>query len=228
MSGVIAVLITISLRVGRRISETIKKWSDVPDWIFILIGIGCIFWAGFAAWQDKNLDLIALKEKLKAPEFDGKINVTLIGKMNGHPLVVVGGLIWNSVGSQSGAIDWKMTIEFPDGKKIKGETPFITGKDQTVSLEDYDFIFPTERYWPEISTHPIVGGAVLQGWFWSSFPGLDINEAVSKKASVAIEFTDVVAQKKHVLMTKLENLGVHPPAANMPHQNIPGETKAGK
>jgi hypothetical protein len=63
MSGVVGLMLGISLRVGRSFSETINHWSDVPDWLFICVGVFCLFWAGYAAWRTEHRELEQLKSK---------------------------------------------------------------------------------------------------------------------------------------------------------------------
>ena len=120
MSGIIGLLIGLGLRIGRRTSETIKGWSDIPDWIFICIGLVGLFWAGYAAWQDKNQALIALEQKLQTPKFGGRLGAVFRGTRGSRgkdkPLVIVGGTITNPLGPASGVIDWKMGIKFPDSR----------------------------------------------------------------------------------------------------------------
>ena len=63
MSGVVSLAIGIALRVGRSVSETMRQWSDTPDWLFICIGVLCLFWVGYAAWQTEHRELERLKSK---------------------------------------------------------------------------------------------------------------------------------------------------------------------
>lgn len=64
MSGIVGLLIGIGLRIGRRTSETIKKWNDIPDWLFICVGIILLFYAGYKAWDDQKKQVDDLKNKL--------------------------------------------------------------------------------------------------------------------------------------------------------------------
>lgn len=182
------------------------KWSDIPDWVFICVGILCLFWSGYAAWQDKNKALIALQEKLKAPEFGGELGMVATGSnITGRNIVVVSGVVTNPLGPPSGIINWTMTIKFSNGMAIKGEIPLVSGKDISIPLEGTkeSIILPAKNYWPENSTQPIPAGGVLIGWLWSSFSNLDLEEAYEKKAVVVVEFKDAVAQKEHKLTIPL-------------------------
>jgi hypothetical protein len=49
-----------------------------------------------------------------------------------------------------------------------------------------------------------------------SFGNINIDEAYEKKASVVVEFNDVIANKKHRLTIPLEEKGIHIPAFNIP------------
>ena len=50
MSGLVGLLMAVSLRIGRQVSTNIRLWSDIPDWMFICVGAACLFWAGYLTW----------------------------------------------------------------------------------------------------------------------------------------------------------------------------------
>ena len=77
MSGVIGLLIGIGLRAGRRVSTTIRSWSDIPDWLFIIIGVVGLFWAGYLAWKDQQdvaIKTTANLTELSMPKLRGNID----------------------------------------------------------------------------------------------------------------------------------------------------------
>jgi hypothetical protein len=215
MSGIVSLLIGIGLRVNRRVS--LNKLADIPDWIFISIGIICLFWAGYNAWDDKNTALITLQEKLKAPEFVGEIQTVIIGNNNGLPLVAASGIITNPHGPPSGIINWHTFIEFPDGKRLQGHFPLFTGKDTTGKLLNSGGIkinLLITSYWPNICSQAISAGGSVNGWLMTDFEGLDFKKAIKENALFIIEFYDVVANKKHLLsypMNRLPIAGLHHP-----------------
>jgi hypothetical protein len=51
MSGVVSLVLGIGLRVGRRVSSKVRGWTDIPDWIFVIVGALCLFFAGYQAWM---------------------------------------------------------------------------------------------------------------------------------------------------------------------------------
>lgn len=220
MSGLVGLLMGIFLRIGRRMSATIKKWIDIPDWVFICIGLICLFWAGYAAWQDKNLELITLQGRLKSPEFSGHLSTISSGSVNGCPIIVVDGVLTNPVGPPSAAINWKMIVEFPNGQTIIGETPFLSLNDIQSRIRGgkVSLVWKVADYWPTKGASPTPTGGSLYGWFWSIFIGLDLNEAYDKKASIVIEFEDVIANKKHQLRRPFGPKGIHLPPGNVPHK----------
>ena len=99
MSGIVSLLIGIGLRIGRHVSG--KNLFDIPDWILFCIGIVCLFFAGYKTWNDKDIALIALQEKLKAPEFVGEILQVTEGNINGLPVIAASGRISNPFGPPS-------------------------------------------------------------------------------------------------------------------------------
>ena len=210
MTGTAALFIGLGLRIGRKISKVIKQWSDVPDWIFIVIGLVCIFFAGYGAWKDKNDALIALQERLRSPELVGEIDQIMGKESNGQSLIIVAGTIRNPTGPPSGIIGWKILIEFPSGKKVTGEIPMWTGKDYRIPISSLkgEFILRANNYWPRIGYNPIVGGGVLAGWFWSTFPGVDFKKAYNEHALIVVEVRDSVANKTHRFTHILEE-GIH-------------------
>jgi hypothetical protein len=64
MTGVVGLIVAFCLRIGRNISDKLKYWSDIPDWIFITVGIICLFWAGYATWKDQNKKVTALEKQI--------------------------------------------------------------------------------------------------------------------------------------------------------------------
>ncbi len=139
----------------------------------------------------------------EVPEFDFKFGAIYSGHINRQPLITIGGLAINRTGPQSALTDWKMIVEFPSGKKIVGEIPMINAKDITIpmssisSIPDLQFTFRADAYLPRASHNPIIAGGTLEGWLLSIFPNLDFQEAREQRASIVIEFQDVVSRTIH-------------------------------
>jgi hypothetical protein len=217
MSGVIGLLVGVGLRVGKRFSQKISKWPDVPDFLFIGVGVVCLFMAGYGAWQDKHKALVSLQERLKSPEFIGRIGSVSTGEMNGEPFIAVGGLIYNPTGPPSGIIDWKMKIKFPNGKELIGIPPVTSGKDYEIPIPSgQKVILRANEYWPKSSQNPIMTGGVLEGWIFCIFPELDVSEAYKEHALVVIEVNDAVANKTHRFTEVLREQGIHLPPGQLP------------
>ena len=214
LMGMSSLLIGLGLRIGRRVSRTFKGWSEIPGWMLICAGLVGVFWAGYAAWQEKNQALIALEQKLKTPEFGGELSTVMTGSRGrGKSLVVVAGAITNPLGPPSGAVGWNMGIQLPDSRIIWGEAPPTGGKDITVHVEHNGLTvtLPIENYWPTKTLQPIPAGGAADGWFWSTFGNLDLDEAYVKRATVIVEFKDVIANKTHSLTIDLAEKGIHVP-----------------
>jgi hypothetical protein len=181
MSGIVAVLIGLGLRMGKYASKAIRQWSDIPDLLFIGVGLFVLLWAGYLTWQDKNKELIALQERLKSPEFGGNIGgVNSVITSEGIAVVFLNGVITNPVGPPSGIINWRVYLEFYDGRIIEGAIPPATGKDVRVPLKgqiDKAFIFPAAFYWPEQAGRPILPGGSCAGWIMATFGNLNWDQA---------------------------------------------------
>jgi hypothetical protein len=211
MSGTISLFIAVGLRIGRRFSRVAKGWSDIPDWIFISVGIVCLFWAGYGAWQDKNTALLDLQDKLKTPKFDGAlgfVGTALSGQ--GDTLLLVGGIITNPQGPESGIFGWTVEIECTDGTIVKGEIPFSPGKDEMAPLvgqPGQTLVLSVKNYWPAKSANPIPAGGSSTGWIKASFGNLNLHDELSKGASVVITFKDIRTSHRHQLRERLPTKG---------------------
>ena len=216
MTGLVGLLIGIGLRAGKQVSNDMKSWSDIPDWLFICVGLICLFWAGYATWNDKNQALIALQERLKAPELGGNFDIATGFSEKGHRFIFVNGLITNPLGPPTAITNWEMNVEYPDGHIVKGEAPITSGEDLKIPLvgQNGSFLLLAKNYWPDKSVNPIPAGGSVDGWFWSTFDNLDIDDAYKKKASVILQFNDIVSNKKHRLSRPLEK-GIHLPVYNI-------------
>jgi hypothetical protein len=194
MSGVISVCLGIFLRIGRRISDTIKAWSDIPDWLFVCVGTACVFWAGYAAWKDKTQQLLVLQERLKSPELKLEIGNTWWGSRDGHLQFILSGLLSNPHGPDSGVTNWKLTLDVPDSTPMEGV--LIPGRNDNLVFGDIIFI-PSE-YWPRRAADPIRSGGSCPGWIWFVFPRLT-NEEFRKlgKTTITLSVDDIVSGKTH-------------------------------
>ncbi len=212
MSGIVGLLIGIGLRIGRRISDTINQWSDVPDWIFICIGLIFLFFAGYAAWNDKNNALLALQKRLATPQLGGRLNSVAYGDMNGEPLIVVGGIFTNPLGPPTAIVRWTIRIEFPNGEIIEGKIPLLPKDEINKIIGQTQFMLSLKHdsSWMAKGETPIPIGGTLSGWLWGIFCNLDFNDAFNNQALIVVEAEDAVAGAKHTLKMLLgrENHGL--------------------
>src|ERR1700683_2939804 len=142
MSGIVSVAMGVGLRIGKRVSGRMKNWSDVPDWIFVLIGVVCLFFAGYRAWQDQHVRASGFESELKQerdngrPKLQGRIDgisVAPAGKHNEDSIVSIEGVIKNQ-GAPSVLDNWDVKLKFSDKEIVKGE-PMIM-PDQDINLGD--------------------------------------------------------------------------------------------
>jgi hypothetical protein len=123
MSGVVGLLIGISLRVGRKISQTISSWSDIPDWAFIGIGAIALFWASYAAWCDQFKEVSRLKTELESARDAGKPKLGVqIMQVSSGPAggTAIGNVIFlivsvSNSGADSIAGGYRLRVDRPDG-----------------------------------------------------------------------------------------------------------------
>jgi hypothetical protein len=172
-----------------------KKWSVlIIVFIFILI-------ASFMGWRDEHHALMALQDRLKSPEFAGGIGEVSCGKTDkGVNICFISGAITNPVGPQSGVMDWKVSLNFQEDRIIDGEIPLTTGEDMigTFKKGTGGMKYLANDYWPKKGTQPIPSGGACVGWIMASFGKFDWYEALeNKKATLVLEFNDIVANKKH-------------------------------
>ena len=207
MSGGLALVIGIALRISKRFWATAKSWSDIPDWLFIIVGVGCLFWAGYAAWKDKNVALLELQKRLSVPQFEGEIRVfttTFSGTNREDTLITAAEvMIRNPLGPASAVYDWTMTVEFPDSTVITGRP--IIAPQKTLTLGTIpgpgykEILLDASQFWPRLGSQPIPPGGAPTGWFAAVFPSISDQELKSKKGILVLTFKDAVANKSHFI-----------------------------
>ncbi len=207
MSGVAGLLVAIGLRMARQISADIRTWSDIPDRLFICLGAVCLFWAGYAAWADKDRMLVSLQERLRSPEFSGNINFLSVcptGSRDQDTFVIVTGIIANQFGPPSAVLDWSMKLVFADTRIIQGTVPLWNGKDihlATAPPNKQEVTLDAKGYWPHAAgENPIPPGGIKPGWFWSDFKDITREKIVEANPRLVIEFTDAIARKTHQIV----------------------------
>jgi hypothetical protein len=204
MSGLVGLLLAVGLRIGRQVSADIRLWSDIPDWLFICVGAACLFWAGYATWNDTHRALVSLQERLRSPEFTGEVNFLSVcpaGSRDQDTFVIVMGSIVNHFGPPSAVLSWSMKLAFTDTRIIQGAVPLWNGKDihlETAAPSKRAVTLNADGYWPRTaSENPIPAGGIKSGWFWSDFKDITRDMILESTPSLVIEFTDAIAKNTH-------------------------------
>lgn len=197
---VMAVLFLYERFVNREVSLGFIYWGLVT---FLLVSF-------FMAWRDEHHDLLAIQKKLQSPEFRFNIASIGTGPLNDGVGIHIGGLISNPLGPPSAAIDWKMILEFPDGRIVDGQPVPLTGQDITIPLADTGsrITLPISNYFPHLTLQPIPAGGAVQGWLFGEFRGVTLDELYEKKATLIVEVDDAVAGHRHSVRQVLSNRGI--------------------
>ena len=213
MSGIVGVLIGLGLRVGRRVSPTISSWSDVPDWVFIIIGVVALSYAGFLSWTDEHRKVTELQKKLSAPEMEGTIESVMygsVGATGNDLLMTVAGLIRNPHGPPASLFDWSAVLVLGQ-TELRGTivpAPIGTahmGFDGTGSL-----LLRGDEFWPRVTTAPISAGGGAGGWIWFNFKGISPKDLDAGTAILTVSFREAVAGRVFELATPIHNAGGNP------------------
>ena len=199
MSGVVGVMIGLALRIGRLVSTRVSKWPDIPDILFVVVGLGCLGFAGYQAWSDKRQELIKLQERLQTPNLMVDNPGLLSGTMNGHPFIIVAGAIRNPTGPASGTFNWRMYARLHSGDVVNGKTHLASVKDLEIPVPHTKTTLKCAAadWWPTRTAQPIPTGGMESGWFMSTFDGADFSFFRQRQAIVVVEFDDIVSGHKH-------------------------------
>ena len=144
---------------------------------------------------------------LKSPNLRGEIITTYTNYFNGQAFVLVVVQLSNPTGPPSGLIKWNMAVEFPNGKKMLGTAPLKGGEEDLRvpgPIKGKRMVLPEKNYLPKICQSPIIAGSAVEGWFYSIFPGLNLEDAYKEHALIIIEAQDIVGNKKHKFSTTFE------------------------
>jgi len=191
-----------------------EKWDKIfnpSGWKKLAIVCICIsfIWSNFHAWNDEHNKLKALQVRLESPNFFGEINYTsILIEPTGLTAIIAGGLIRNPTGPPSGLYKWKMSIKLPNGNIITGvapPAPIYNVEGNVPSHINKQIVLRADKYWPVNATSPITSGGALEGWFWSAFPDLNLEELYNENAEVIIEVMDIVANKPHEFKKSLRS-----------------------
>ena len=210
MSGLAGLLVVMGLRVGRRISPDMRLWPDIPDWLFVGVGIACLLWAGYATWKDTHRALMHLQERLKSPEFSGELDLWSVcptGSRGQDTFIIVTGYIVNQFGPPSAVLSWSITLVFANSKVMQGVVPLWNHKDihlVSASTPKKELILDASKYWPAITSElPIPAGGAKTGWFWAAFRDITTDVIFKEEPSIVITFADVVSKKAHKIVRTL-------------------------
>lgn len=168
MSGVVGLIMGIGLRIGRRSSNKIALWSDVPDWIFIVVGACALFFAGYQAWQDEHMARIAEHAtvlQLSSPNLHIQVLQLAFGDTS-HKVYTPTVLVWLSVsntGTDSVATSYTFLITLRNKKQIKGR-PLVVP--DTLTFEEIGTFLPEagkSALYDKTVEQPIPRGGQRQG-----------------------------------------------------------------
>ena len=213
MSGIVGLLIALGLRAWKQ-SYPNSKINDLPDWLFTVVGLICIFWSGYLAWRDEHRALVNLQERLRSPEFTGELghfSLCSAGSKSQDTLIVVMGSIVNPYGPPCAILNWSMKLVFPDCRIVQGTVPLWDGGDihlESAPPAERKMTLVAGKYWPTTaSENPIPAGGVTPGWFWADFKDITIDMIIQGNPSVVVEFTDATTKKTHQIVGSLAGDG---------------------
>ena len=200
MSGIGGLLIGLGLRTGRYFSKTINSWSDIPDWIFICIGLFLLFLSGFLTWKEEHKKVISLSnelEKQKITNFNTNFEVYIAapaGEKEEDSIVGITAQITNT-GAPSILKNIEVLVKV-GGKSIKGQ-PLLTHKEGShfVGVLDGKPITLSVSYEDHLVrkclSQPIITGGAVTGLHVVFLPNIT-NEDVFRVGTVIIfSFQDV-------------------------------------
>ena len=118
-----------------------------------------------------------------------------IGKDNQDTIVTVAGVIKNK-GAPTVLDKWSLEIEFPDGKRIRGQIPLAPRAIDTYTIArpngQNPMDFQGSKWWPLTTrTQPIVTGGGGEGWMNALFSNQSAQEVHDKQAKVILVYSDI-------------------------------------
>jgi len=177
-----------------------------------VIGGFCIIWGFYAAWKDKNDEVVNLRARLAAPRFEGRITALSSMTTPSGAVLLAGGILMNPTGPPSVAIDWQMHLEFNPSTKIVGQMMQEPDADRDFVMSNgMKAILKHDNWWPTKAATPIAPGGVAGGWLWALFPGLSADEIYEKHAIVVVDFRDAVIGEWHHISLPVPEKGLHMP-----------------
>jgi hypothetical protein len=196
MSGVVGLLLGIGMRVGRQISERLRRWTDIPGWIFIIVGVLCILYAGYQTWSDEHTSLLSLQRSLASPEFPVEVGPAFVGTYDpgNFLLLVMQGDVLNPHGPPSAGVHFKMTIEMNDGTVYTEVEPVNAVGDTYLPPfrnTGHGAMLPHNNFLPLKLADPIPAGGVASFWYLCVFRGLTQDKFTGSHAKAIISFDDV-------------------------------------
>jgi len=192
----------LSLRLGRRISARAEAWSEIPDWIFICVGVVCLFFAAYQSWNDEhNKVLKQLSEinDLTKPEFETSfqgIDVARVGGQNHEQPVVMLWLRIANTGTDSIACNYSLRVIRTDGSEARAQLfvlpPEITMIDIGIRLPDLE----SSALYNKTCESRIPRGDARNGLLAFSLPSDKPNNAYTEVGTkFEITFEDVFNKK---------------------------------
>lgn len=195
MSGTVGLIIVVSLRLGRRISPRIEKWNDIPDWLFVVVGLVSLFFAGYLAWSDEHNQVAGLKhtiDTLSVPELKGEIPFLAFAPADEGVVMTIEVTIMNE-GAPSIAKNFSLVVN-ASGTSVKGERvsmppgTFTLGADNGARLT-----LPKSDYLPlRASYNPVPRNGAVDGYMMFLLKGLRYDQIVGDpNGSALFSFEDI-------------------------------------
>jgi hypothetical protein len=189
MSGVAAFILSIGMRIGRRTMSRMKNWSDVPDWLFALACVICLFIAGYQAWSDEHTKLAELQEKFGKPDFKAFIEDITPGRLFNIPVVwMIVSLTNNGRPSAAGPFD--LDLQLYGNRIVRGERRSIPPLTRiTYKNGGVEYVYGDDALDVKaIKATP--SGDRIYGRLLFDFPGVPPQDLDSLQSLYVLHFTD--------------------------------------
>jgi hypothetical protein len=128
------------------------------------------------------------------PILDAVLVNFVVGPYRGKTTVVLGGRIANRHGPPTGTDNWSMDIQLDDHTVHHGRAPLNITEDLPLTTPPgtQQMKAVAADYWPRKTSLPIPAGATVEGWYWSTFADLTLEDIASKHGVAIVAFKDVV------------------------------------
>jgi hypothetical protein len=190
MSGIISVIVGVSLRVGRHVSNAVNAWSDIPDWLFIAVGVVGLFYAGFLTWRDQLNESRTLDQRLKelsVPAFVIDAHNTLGKPVSDSDSIILVLMHITNRGAPS-VIKQPIVKVIRDGKELN--TQWLGIPPGPIELQQPNgakaVIQQNQYLLSRAGENPIGRNGAAEGFIWVRVPGLKGDALVGSLVKVTI------------------------------------------